>query len=259
MSVRNVLRNALSPRLLPEMVRKVTTRARYGFGEAGEAERWARQQAQPLSNWAIGIDPDLWAETTEYAERLRTRAKLVLAPLIAEGIDMGGGGSVELLYFLTRLRKPRVVLETGVAAGWSSCAVLAALERNGQGELRSSDFPYFRMDHPERRIGILVPDELKARWTLEIEGDRRNLRKLLSDGAEVDLVHYDSDKSRPGRDWFAQRIGPFMSASGILIWDDIVNNLAFRDRAAAAPCALVFDTPNGLVGLELSEESLSAG
>ena len=57
-------------------------------------------------------------------------------------MSLGGGGNFILLYFLTR-KFNKVVVETGVAAGWSSLAILGAFEKNGEGKLYSSDFPYF--------------------------------------------------------------------------------------------------------------------
>lgn len=250
MSLRNIACNACKPTLLPEMIRKGLTRVRDGSDEADAAEAWARCRAQPLADWAYQRDPALWSESQQEANTIRTQAQKLLAPLLSRGIVMGGGGSIDLLYFIVRWLRPQVVLETGVAAGWSSYAVLDALERNQAGELRSSDFPYFRLKNPEHYIGILVPEALKHRWKLETHGDRRNLPVLLDGVSQLDLVHYDSDKSRPGREWFAGQITPLLRRGSAIIWDDIVNNLAFRDRSTTAVESYVLDTPNGLVGVE---------
>ena len=59
--------------------------------------------------------------------------------------NLGGGGALDLLYFLTRYSKPKIVLETGVVAGHSSKTILTAIGKNGEGHLYSSDFPYFRL------------------------------------------------------------------------------------------------------------------
>eukprot|EP00981_Chlorochromonas_danica_P008355 scaffold2143_cov238-Ochromonas_danica.AAC.1 len=45
----------------------------------------------------------------------------------------------ELLYMRVRAAKPRLVFELGPACGWSSQAILLALEHNQQGELYSYD------------------------------------------------------------------------------------------------------------------------
>jgi hypothetical protein len=248
----DILRNASKMSYLPEMTRKAFTRLHYGFNETEAATSWARERALPLSDWASKRDPKVWAESQEICRQIRLEADLLLSPLHAQGIDLGGGGSIDLLYFLVRSKRPTVVLETGVAAGWSSLAILRALEKNGVGELRSSDFPYFRMSDPERFVGLLVPESLKHRWTLETRGDRRNLPELLKGVDSIDLIHYDSDKSRPGREWFARQIRPLLRPGSIVIWDDVVDNLAFRDRADRIEETYVLDTPNGLVGLEVT-------
>ena len=60
------------------------------------------------------------------------------------------GGLYKLLYFPIRKIKPYTVVETGVAAGWTSLAILRALNKNGRGHLYSSDFPYFELKN--RRV-----------------------------------------------------------------------------------------------------------
>ena len=65
---------------------------------------------------------------------------------------LGGSSSVLLLYFFTRLLQPKYVVETGVAAGFSSYSILLGLSHN-QMNLFSSDLPYFRQSEPLRFIG----------------------------------------------------------------------------------------------------------
>ena len=47
-------------------------------------------------------------------------------------VSLGGGGNYILLYFLIIKFKPQNVVETGVAAGWSSLFILRALKKNGK-------------------------------------------------------------------------------------------------------------------------------
>ena len=54
-------------------------------------------------------------------------------------IKMGDGSPMNLLYNLIMHHKPRYVVETGVAAGFSSQAFLKAMNVNGRGKLYSSD------------------------------------------------------------------------------------------------------------------------
>ena len=63
-------------------------------------------------------------------------------------IEFGGNYAVEILYFIARISKPKNILETGVAAGYSSYTFLKAIKKNKVGTLYSSDFPYFRLKNP---------------------------------------------------------------------------------------------------------------
>jgi predicted O-methyltransferase YrrM len=67
--------------------------------------------------------------------------------------SLGGGGAYSLIYFHCRILKPKIAVETGVANGWSSFAILESLRKNGQGKLYLSDFPYFKLKDPEQFIG----------------------------------------------------------------------------------------------------------
>lgn len=229
MGARAVARNALRPGYFPEMARKVYLRARYGRREREAATNWAKSHAQDMAQWAMVLDSDLWDEAAAFGEHMKLLAAPRVAELAAKGIDLGGGGGSELLYFLARLLRPDHIVETGVAAGWSTTALLGAIQANGHGHLHSSDFPYFRMDEPEQYVGYLVPDELRSPWSLYLDGDRRNLEKILRPGLEVGLAHYDSDKSRAGRKFFLDAVTPHLAADAVVVMDDINDDLFFRD------------------------------
>ncbi len=75
------------------------------------------------------LDPALWTESQEFAEGMKTYAEEKFKAL---NLDLGeGGGNYALLYFVTRRLPAETVVETGVAAGFSSKAVLEALKANG--------------------------------------------------------------------------------------------------------------------------------
>src|SRR4051812_6926009 len=61
-----------------------------------------------------------------------------------------------LCYAVCRARKPRVVVETGVAFGVTTAFILKALEQNGSGELHSVDLPPLGRA-AEKQVGSLVP------------------------------------------------------------------------------------------------------
>jgi predicted O-methyltransferase YrrM len=218
------------------MTRKLAARLRPSHRDA--AVRWAADRARPAAALAQSLDPALWEETTEWAERFRAHARGRLATL---GVTMGGAGHFALVYFLVRHLRPRVALETGVSAGWTSQAILAAMERNGGGRLYSSDFPYFRLDDPERYVGCLVEARLRPSWRLATSGDRTNLPELLAEAGTVDFVHYDSDKTVDGRTFAMSVLHPHLAADAVVVMDDIDDNTFFRDWVTEArrPCTIV--------------------
>ena len=142
---------------------------------------------------------------------------------------LGGSSSVLLLYFFTRLLQPKYVVETGVAAGFSSYSILLGLSHNQMGNLFSSDLPYFRQSEPLRFIGSAVPEFLADRWNLSLDGDLSFSRRLPHNLplSSVKLLHYDSDKSFRGRSRFYRSIFPYLSSDAVLIFDDIEDNSHF--------------------------------
>jgi len=245
----NILRNAARPGYLVTMAQKVMLRAD-GYlhpSDPQDVRKWCAGRAESAADYARALSPELWDEAESFTERFRIEATRKLQKL---GVTLGGGGHYELLYFLTRWQKPQVVFETGVAAGFSSAAILSALEKNEQGQLKSSDFPYFRLERPERFIGCLVEEGLKSRWQLETKGDRLNLPKLLRDVQQVDLFHYDSDKSHYGRRFALKQVAPKLSAGAVLMMDDVQDNWFFREYAEANAARFrVFEFQGKYLGL----------
>lgn len=145
-------------------------------------------------------------------------------------VRMGGPGDLDLIFRAILVIKAKRVIETGVAYGWSSLAALAALERTG-GDLVSVDMPYPKAAN-EPFVGIVVPRELRSRWTLVREPDRNGIVHALEKfGGVVDLVHYDSDKSYAGRAWAFPLLWRALAPGGLFISDDIQDNFGFRDFA----------------------------
>ncbi len=213
------------------MVRKVSDRVK----EAGNrtdreaVKRWCRAQEESADDLFGSLDPVLWAEAVGFAAEFTAAARSKLDRL---GVDMGGGGDYRILYFLTRYLRPEVVLETGVAAGFTSSSVLTAMDRNGSGHLWSSDFPYFRHANPEADIGVLVDPGLKDRWTLLTQGDRANLPQILNECGPIQLLHYDSDKTASGRAFALDAVSSHLTDDCVVIFDDVDDDFHFRDWSA---------------------------
>lgn len=187
---------------------------------------WCEEHCQEFDAFARSLDAGLWGESATFARALEQYSREKLAML---SVDLGGGAHYQLLYFLTRLTKPRTVVETGVAAGFSSHAILKALAENGEGHLYSSDFPYFRMNDPEAYVGLLVTPALRERWSLYTKGDRKNLKMVTAQIDGVDLLHYDSDKSYSGRSFAFRTLSTHLTPRSLVIMDDMQDNFFFRD------------------------------
>lgn len=141
--------------------------------------------------------------------------------------QMGGPGNKALLFSLVKGTQAKTVIETGVAYGWSSLAILMAIREIGGGRLFSSNLHYREYDGDEQYVGCAVPEELRAMWTLVPKCDAEAIPEILPQSGTVDLIHYDSAKSYAGRLatypllWKALRVG------GLFVSDDIDDNVGF--------------------------------
>jgi predicted O-methyltransferase YrrM len=145
-------------------------------------------------------------------------------------ITMGAAGNLTLMYSLAEGLEAKRVIETGVAYGWSSLAFLLSL-RKRQGRLFSIDLPYFKL-RSDQWVGCVVPADLRANWKVYHCADREGLPKAIrAAGGSIDLAHYDSDKTHPGRLWGYGMLWDALRPGGILISDDIGDNPGFQDFA----------------------------
>lgn len=225
-----LIRNLTRPGYARVIAGKVRSRFSNEATARAAAVEWYAARRVPPAAYCEAVDAELAAESAAFGEEVRARAAATSERV---GFEIGSGGRYELLYFLTRLHRPLTVVETGVAFGYSSYAFLRALERNGGGgRLYSSDFPFFRMPDPERFVGILVPDELRDRWSLRTAGDAANLPAILGEVGAIDLFHYDSDKTARGRAFGCGLVLPRLAAGGVFLMDDIQDNAWFRDHVS---------------------------
>ena len=195
---------------------------------------WLQAVCEEFEPLAKLLDADLWNESKVFGKELRVRAEIILTGL---NVRFGGGGYYELLYFITRHFEPLIVVETGVAAGFSTQAFLKAMHMNGRGRLYSSDFPYvrqFRLENHEQYIGVLVQQKIRERWELFLEGDRKNLPQIVSKIPGINIFHYDSDKRYSGREFAISVISKALAQDGIIVMDDIHNDSFFHDYVGEA-------------------------
>lgn len=142
----------------------------------------------------------------------------------------GFGGSADLIYSVCEAIGARNAVETGVAHGFSSLAILLSVTRRG-GHLWSVDMPSPNLQ-AEHEVGVVVPAALRQSWTLERSPDSVGLPKVIAKAPSLDFCHYDSEKSYEGRLLSYPRLWDSLRHGGVFMSDDIGDNTAFRDFAA---------------------------
>jgi hypothetical protein len=152
------------------------------------------------------------------------------------------GATNEVLYLIVRAIRPRRIVETGVAAGFSTAYLLQGLHDNQGGSLVSIDLPTTdpagRLDADGTQdrahvpsaglTGFVVPPALRGPWTLQL-GASKDLLPAAVEGTPLDLFIHDSDHSYDNMRWEYSTAWPHLSAGGWLLSDDIDRNAAFAE------------------------------
>lgn len=148
-----------------------------------------------------------------------------------------------LLYGLVTCLKPEVVIETGVASGFSTAFAGAALLENGAGRLISVDLPPQEgsiddgghFDWVSRPVGWAIPDrireELGERHTLVLEDTKTSLPRLLDELGTIDMFVHDDLHTPDHMRWEFELVWPHLRAGGVVMSDDV--NQGWLDFAAA--------------------------
>lgn len=172
---------------------------------------------------------DAFGVTAEEYGTLKARVRIPPAPT---GASWGGGRDIlNLTGAVVLLRRPAVVVETGVAMGFSTAVILAAMAENDEGSLHSIDLPPLQVQ-ADAFVGEAVPHELRDRWALHVGPSRVLLPGLLRELAPIDLFVHDSDHSYAGQSEEYHRAWPSLRVGGCLISDDVANS-AFTEFAAS--------------------------
>ena len=195
------------------------------------ARAWASERAVSVDAAlaAIGLLP-AGQTAPQLPESVIEAAKRRMADV---PFALGGPGDLHLIHAVTRLAGAKRIVETGVAYGWSSLAILEGIRGTEGAKLASVDMPYPKMNS-ESAVGAVIPDDLRRHWILIREPDRRGLVKAIRLlGGKIDLAHYDSDKSWYGRFYAYPIIWRALGPGGVLISDDIQDNFAFAEFSEA--------------------------
>lgn len=214
--------------------------------EKDKAILWAKKNATEYNNsWKkIGLD----GKTINFDSQILIEANKLASNY--KGL-MGGPGYIDFIYNAVRLLKAKLVIETGVAYGWSSLAILAGFsENNDEGKLYSVDMPYPNRNN-EPYVGIVVPKRFKKNWKIIDRPDITGIpiaKKLIQ--TKIDLCHYDSDKTREGRSISYPILWESLRSGGLFISDDIGDNLFFAEfvNSLNAPYCVVKVQGNQYMG-----------
>jgi hypothetical protein len=158
------------------------------------------------------------------------------------GWDDGDPGLVRAAWCAARHLRPDVVVETGVARGLTTRALLEALERNAAGRLWSIDLPPLLERELARETAAAVPEAGRDRWTLLRGSSRRLLPGLVGGLPRIDLFVHDSMHTTRNVSFELDRVWPALTPGGVALIDDVERNVAFNSFAAAhaEATALVF-------------------
>lgn len=214
----------LRPTRWPEAARRIR--------DARRGRSWCRARAvtTAVALKALGSDDP----TAYVADRFPDVFEEARGRAAACPFRLGGAGNLDLLHGTCVATKAARVVETGVAYGWSTLAILLAVKERPGAQVFSTDLPYLHlgMDN-EPWVGVCVPDDVRGPWTLLRGADREVLPEAVSRARPIDVAHYDSDKSPEGRAWAYRLLWDALAPGGVLLSDDVDDNLAFRDFAEA--------------------------
>ncbi len=139
----------------------------------------------------------------------------------------------KICYLAVRALKPISVMETGVASGVTSSFILSALDKNGLGHLHSIDLPPLG-PQVEDYVGILVPKDLRERWTLHRGTSKKMMGGILKELGSLPMFVHDSLHTYRNILRELTDATPYLTDPAIVISDDIDENPAFEEWALAS-------------------------
>lgn len=209
-----------------ELARRKFVAKRGSGDEKARAVAWAKEREEPVAVALSKVGLPVSDQLPSVPHDLLADAEARVADV---SIEMGGAGDLSLIHAAVTLSGARRVIETGVAFGWSSLAILSALDGREDARLASVDMPYPGRGN-EAVVGIAVPKALRDNWKLVRLPDRPGISRAIDAlGGQLDLAHYDSDKSWHGRMYALPLLWAALKPGGLLLMDDIQDNMAFAE------------------------------
>lgn len=233
----------------PSVVDRVKVRA-----EGRRAEPRASGRLPTSADWRAELHDLLgvaWpcAGCDEFAAQVwpAVRGRIGAPPQGRDAHD-GDANLAHAAWAVSRHLRPAVVVETGVARGMTSAAILSALQSNRTGRLYSVDLPPLSRGWAEQS-GIAVQPELRSRWTYVRGSTRRRLPPLLAGLGAIDVFVHDSLHTSATMTFEFRCAWEALRAGGVMISDDIDDNVAFE----------AFVAERGGTRTVIGEESSKAG
>ncbi len=165
------------------------------------------------------------------AKKLATRRDRKRLPLYGRRIGW---------YCIVRIKKPRLLVETGVADGLGSAVLVRAAERNAA---EGAPCRVIGIDI-DPSVGWLLDDELRRRHELVIEDSHTALPRLLA-GQSLDLFIHDSAHTYEHEADEYRLVAPHLAPDAIVLSDNAHAVPALEDfaRAAGRPFAFFREQP----------------
>lgn len=151
------------------------------------------------------------------------------------GWDDGDARLVQLAWCMARHSRPAKVVETGVARGITTRALLEALGLNHEGHLWSIDLPPLLESDLAAETAIAVPARLHKRWTFVRGSSRRVLPGLVAGLGRIDLFIHDSMHTSRNVRFELECVWPALSPGGAVLVDDVERNTAVGQFLSAHP------------------------
>jgi predicted O-methyltransferase YrrM len=151
------------------------------------------------------------------------------------GWDDGDAALIRIAWCLTRHGRPERIVETGVARGLTTRALLEGLDRNGSGHLWSIDLPPLLEHEVAQQTAAAVPKRLYSRWTLVRGSSRRTLPGLVSGLGSLDLFVHDSMHTTRNVRFELAQVWPALVPGGVILIDDVEKNAATGQFLTAHP------------------------
>jgi predicted O-methyltransferase YrrM len=131
----------------------------------------------------------------------------------------------EMLYMLIRESKPEIVFEVSPDCGWSTNYIMAALTKNGQGNLHTFELMATKRGRPT--VDVIRGNQLKD-WDLNRLhihlGDALETTPMIGSDQPIDFLLIDSNHDDWFAKWYIENLIP--RVKGIVFVQDI----AFVDR-----------------------------